>query len=160
MGGTVQVTAEWALWVMAPGDAGYRLQACSDGAVSPGNYEDILTRYSPGTLDSLPQVTIGCFSDRGREDYLTLAIHESVVRNLDALDRAARRQPETDSPGGGREIMQISYFCVPFRELATGTVSYADLYEGLRGRQLPRERRALILAAARPAAAPDGRGML
>ena len=89
-----------------------------------------------------------------------LVLRESVVRNLDALDRAARRQPETDSPGGGREIMQISYFCVPFRELATGTVSYADLYEGLRGRQLPRERRALILAAARPAAAPDGRGML
>src|SRR6266487_482235 len=118
-GKPVRVTAEWALWGKEEHDAGYRLLSCSEGALSADNFEHVLTRYSPGTLSSLPQLTVSWLSDKQDRDYLGIAIHE---------------RPE---PGkhdvAGRDFVQTRYFCMPFSQLVTGFVSYSALLGRFQG---------------------------
>lgn len=107
--------AEWALWGKTVSDRGYRLLDCSDGSVSADSFTEVITRYSPGTLDKLPQVTISWFSDQGEGIYLAVAIHY----------RAENGSVDAD----GREIMFTRYFCVPYGDLAAGAVGYQAMYE-------------------------------
>ena len=113
--GTISVIAEWALWGKAVSDRGYRLLDCSDGSVSADSFTEVITRYSPGTLDNLPQVTISWFSDPGERIYLAVAIH----------NRAENGSVDAD----GREIVFTRYFCVPYEDLAAGAVGYQAMYE-------------------------------
>jgi hypothetical protein len=141
---TVTVTAEWALWGKETGDAGYHLLDCSDGPVSRENFDEVLTRYSPGTLVELPQATISWLSDKEQPSYLAIAIH-------DAADRV-------QYDVSGREIVLTRYFCVPFNELAAGAVSYRAMYEKFHRTELPianRHRIKAKLAMAEPSGKAD-----
>ena len=57
----VPVTAEWALWGKEPSDLEYRLLRTGEGAIGHREFEENITRYSPGALHDLPQVTVNGF---------------------------------------------------------------------------------------------------
>lgn len=118
---TVQVTAEWALWGKEPHDVEYRLLRCSNGSFSASNFEELITRYSPGTLDSLPQVAIA-WGASDHEKYLAITIHRAAGPGL--------------HDASGRKVVLTYCFCVPFHELAAGPVSYQAMYEVFRREQL------------------------
>ena len=122
--GTVSVTAQWARWGMDPGQhAGYHLLACSRGRIAPRNFEEILARFSPGSLDTLPQVTVSFV--RGEEAdnrYLGMSIHEAELGGRDRL---------------GQDVTVTRYFCLPYQEAASGAPSYLAMYEALRDVRAP-----------------------
>jgi hypothetical protein len=143
--GGAPVTAEWALWGKETHDVGYHLLDCSNGTVSRENFDQVLTRYSPGRLESLPQVTVSWFVDsKSRTDYLAIAIHGAV-----SPDGASAEL------GSDQAIVLTSYFCVPFGQVAEGAVSYSAMYEGFRAVRLPVGSRRLITADL-PAGGPGG----
>ena len=109
----VAVTAEWALWGKGARDAEYRLLACSDGQVGETDFIDQITRFSPGSAETWPQVTVSGFLLDQAADYVALAIHDTVDRRHDAA---------------GREIVYTRYFCVPYMELCAGRAGYQDMY--------------------------------
>lgn len=138
---TVSVAAEWARWGMDPSKrGGYHLLASSEGRISPGNFEEILSRFSPGSLYDLPQVTISYVPGDGNR-YLGLAIHEAEASGADRL---------------GRDVMVTRYFCVPYEPAAATAVSYPGLYEALRRIQPPEDNRSVVSAglAGGPATPP------
>jgi hypothetical protein len=112
--GLIPVTAQWALWGKEAHDAGYRLLECSDGAVRGEAFVEVLTRYSPGTLDRLPQVTVSWLPDPAQRNYVAIAVHDTENGRYDA---------------GGRPIVFTRYFCVPHEEVAAGAVSYYAMYQ-------------------------------
>ena len=130
---TVPVTAEWALWGKERSDAGYRVLDCSNGTISAENFDEVLTRYSPGTLEFLPQVTISWVAGKEDRHYTALAIH----------DRSERARYDAS----GRAVVMTSYFCVPYSELAVGAVSYYSMYDYFRGVALPVAHRASLQAS-------------
>ena len=145
---TVPITAEWALWGKERSDAGYRVLACSDGTIGIENFDEVLTRYSPGTLEFLPQVTISWVADKENRHYVAIAIHDRADRALYDVS--------------GRAVVMTSYFCVPYNELAAGAVSYYAMYDHFRAATLPVAHRARIQAAlpvAGAAGRPDGFAM-
>jgi hypothetical protein len=125
------VRAEWALWGKQPSDPEYGVLRCSRGAFGPGDFHKVITRYTPGTKDALPQYTV-CWipGEDGREGHLGVAIHELA-------------DPDPERSGGrvraarGREIEYIRFFCVRYGEMAGQQVGYAELVESVRGYQLP-----------------------
>jgi hypothetical protein len=126
---TVSLVAEWARWGMDPGKRlGYHLLACSEGKISPRNFEEILDRFSPGSLYDLPQVTISYVPGDGSR-YLGLAIHEAEASGADRL---------------GRDVMVTRYFCVPYESAAAAAVSYTGLYEALKEIQPPEAGRSVV----------------
>jgi hypothetical protein len=141
----VQVTAEWALWGKEPRDVEYRLLRSSSGPFSARNFEELITRYSPGTLDALPQVSIA-WGTSSRDTYLAMIIHR------------APRQGLYDA--SGRKVVLTYCFCVPFRELAAGPVSYRAMYDAFRQQQLPAADEAGIKVSLPVMSLPDqDRGM-
>jgi hypothetical protein len=123
--GTISVTAEWARRGKTPDDSEYRLLACSDGKLSSQNFEDAIGRYLPGTLETLPQVSVSYLAraDQPGGSYLALAIHEFAEGGQ--FDVA------------GRAVAFIRYFCVPYEQLAADAVSYRAMYEAFRTLPLP-----------------------
>ena len=85
------------------------------------------TRCSPATRlarwRNCPRRRSAGWSDKEQPSYLGIAIH----------DAAERVQYESS----GREIVLTSYFCVPFNELAAGSVSYHAMYQKFRRCGLP-----------------------
>ena len=77
-----------------PSDRGYRLLDCSDGSVSADSFTEVITRYSPGTLDKLPQVTISWFSDQGEQNYC-----QSYPYNREKMDLSTPMAAKLCSPG-------------------------------------------------------------
>lgn len=145
---TVPITAEWALWGKERSDAGYRVIACSDGTIGVENFDEVLTRYSPGTLEFLPQVTISWVADKENRHYVAVAIHDRADRAL--------------YDASGRAVVMTSYFCVPYNDLAAGAVSYYAMYDHFRSVGLPVAHRARIQATlplAGAAERPDGFAM-
>lgn len=121
---TVLVTADWAQHGKTPNDRGYRLLNWSDGTVGRQNFEEALTRYSPGTLDDLPQVTVSYLPAQQRDlNYLAIAIHHFPEDDRYDVD--------------GRKIVFTNYFCMPYRQLAAAAVSYQAMYETFRAIRLP-----------------------
>jgi hypothetical protein len=113
----VSVTMEWALWGQTATQPGYRVLDFSDGVMRRENFDEMVTRYSPGTLENLPQVTIGWSRERRPDgDQVALAIHEQIAL----------------SDGGGDHSVLARLFCAPFRQLAAGLVGYLPMYEELR----------------------------
>jgi hypothetical protein len=127
----IHVSAEWALQGKEEQDPGYRLLACSDGPLNGENFDQALGRYSPGTLQYLPQVTVSWLQGKTRDDDAA-----GMVRNYVGL--AIHQRPDRDIVDfGGRQFVQTSYFCVPFTEMAVGTTSYFALYDAFRQHKLP-----------------------
>lgn len=136
---TIPVAAEWALWGKQSIDRGYHLLGHSNGSLGASTFNEVLTRYSPGTLERLPQVTVSWLSHREERNYLGIAIH----------DRAAEGQYDAD----GREIVFTRYYCVPYEDLAVGSISYHAMYAKFNNFALPIPDRTLIkteIAAPRP----------
>jgi hypothetical protein len=121
-GSSVLVTAEWALWGLDPKEhVGYHMLACSTGKLTRQNFEQILDRFSPGRLDTLPQVTMNYVLVRDGSRYLGMAVYEA--------------------PPGAAERSTLAvttrYFCFPYEEVAAGAVSYRAMYEAIRGIEIP-----------------------
>jgi hypothetical protein len=110
---SVEITAEWALWGKESRDAGYRLLECSAGPADADLFTTVITRYSPGTLETLPQVTVSWLRHDGMGRCVGLAIHDTEAGRYDVA---------------GRTIMFTRYFCVPYEEMARSAVSYEELY--------------------------------
>jgi hypothetical protein len=128
---TTPVTAEWALWGKGPHDTEYRLLECSDGPVGAGAFTEAITRYSPGTLDRLPQVTVNWLPWQGQH-YVGMGIHDTGHGRYDP---------------GGRKIVFTRYFCVPYDNLRAGAVSYQAMYDAFDLFRLDDGQRAPIRAA-------------
>jgi hypothetical protein len=126
----VQVPAEWALWGKEPHDVEYRLLRHSEGALGANQFDEVITRYAPGTLEDLPQVTIAWLATNQTRSYLVAARHRTPDHRL--------------YDASGRQVVLTDCFCIPFEELAAKNVSYQELYEGLRKTPLPAAGRAGI----------------
>jgi hypothetical protein len=114
--GSTVMAVEWALHGMRPSEkAGYHLLACSNGRLSSKNFMEIIDRFTPGTLDSLPQVTVSYVASGS--GYVGLAIHEAEEGGAGRL---------------GNRVTHTRYFCLPYDQLAAGAVSYLSLYDALR----------------------------
>ena len=135
---TIRVTAQWALWGKEELDLGYHLLGWSEGTISPENFTQLLTRYSPGTLESLPQVTISWLpASSGRVRFMGIAIHDTDRRYAAARLPARSRAGPASSYVPDRDAELTSYFCLPFTHLAAGAVSYRAMFAGLRAIRLP-----------------------
>jgi hypothetical protein len=122
----VWVTAEWALYGKTGSDTGAHLLSCSSGPLGPDNFGDALTRYHVGTGVPLPQVAISWLSDKEKRSdlsYIAIAIYD--------------KPQDAQYDAVGREIVQTSYFCIPYHEAAAGAVSYRTMYEQFRKFPLP-----------------------
>jgi len=118
----IAVPVQWAWQGKAPDDRGYRLLACSTGNISAGNFEEILDRFAPGTLDKLPQVTVSYVPGGDSAEYLSIAFHEEAAGGLDRL---------------GRDVTFTRFFCVPYSQVAPGAVSYLAMYQAFERIRLP-----------------------
>jgi len=133
-GYSVEIAAQWALHGKQSSDAGYRLLSSSKSVLSPDNFSYILERYSPGTIERLPQLTVNWFEDKNPRhghhakyeqpaNYVGIAIHDRPAAGI--VD------------AGGREIVETRYFCADYDTLAGSTISYSSMYEGFRTIKLP-----------------------
>jgi hypothetical protein len=149
---SVMVTAEWALWGKKAGDIGYHQLDCSAGKISSENFDQVITRYSPGTPESLPQVTISWLSDKSQVNYLAIAIHDRVHPAGRPSPRPGAAEP-APFDAHGRETVRTSYYCVPFADVAEHGVSYQVMYDAFRAEPLPRDLREPVTV--KLAAGPD-----
>jgi hypothetical protein len=123
---TLPVTVEWARLGKGKQDPGYRVLECSNGALDEKNFKELLTRYSPGTLElaDLPQVTISWSKgQRQGQHYVGIAKHY--------------RQESGEGDASGRWVMLTNYFCVPFKTMLDGSVSYLAMHDKLANIVLP-----------------------
>jgi hypothetical protein len=122
---TITVPVEWALQGKTLGRAGARVLACSSGKLSRENFTELIGRFSLGTPDELPQVSVSYLtSGTGptRRYYFGMAIHKWA--------------PDVQTNGGellerdddNRPVAVTTYFCVPYRDLADAGVSYQAMY--------------------------------
>jgi hypothetical protein len=121
-GEQLQVPVEWAWRGKGPGDSGYRVLSSSTGTIGGENFHDILERYSPGTLEILPQVTVNSVTPESGGSYIGMAIYEPTAGGVDRF---------------GRDVAFTRYFCVPYEALAPGATTYLAMYETLRNIRLP-----------------------
>jgi hypothetical protein len=128
-GEPVTVSVQWAWHGKAPDHEGYRILACSSGGLSMRNFEEALSRFSPGMLDVLPQVSVSYLRPARQDDrsYLALAIHDA------AHGDAERARFD----GSGREITHTSYFCAPFAPLADAAIGYQAMHQAFAAVRLP-----------------------
>jgi hypothetical protein len=125
------VVAEWALWGKGPRDLEYSVLRCSEGTFSASDFHAVITRYTPGTKETLPQYTVCWIPDEnGREGYLAVAIHELA-------DPDSRRSGGRARSAHGREIEYIRLFCVSYSEMAKNQLGYTELIESVGDCQLP-----------------------
>ncbi|MEV7010007.1 hypothetical protein [Streptosporangium sp. NPDC051022] len=115
-GTRARMTAEWAVWGKKPEDRDYTVQSCSGGVLTPETVTAIMDRFSAGTPNTLPEVTISWF---GRDDLAHVGL--AVQEWSDRQDRV------------GRRIAVTRYFCVPYARLAEHPVSYEALFHAFEG---------------------------
>lgn len=135
MADLISVEAEWALHGKRLDRQGYRVLARSTGELSAQNFEEAISRFSPGTPGELPQVTVSYLQEAtktGGSYYLALTTHQ-YADQLYGDDEQLRYDDD------GRRIMVSSYLCVPYHQLAAGSVSYQSMYRALDGNPLPLE---------------------
>ena len=131
----ISVEAEWALHGKRLDRQGYRVLARSTGELSAQNFEEAISRFSPGTPGQLPQVTVSYLQDSTRPGgsyYLALTTHQYA-------DQLYDDDEQLKYDDDGRRIMVSSYFCAPYQRLATGSVSYQAMYRALDRNPLPLE---------------------
>lgn len=124
----VVVEAQWALQGKGADSAGYRVLACSTGELSWSNFADAIGRFSTGTPETLPQVTLSYLRPtRPGGDYLSLGVHD-----------LARPGPEWSGRDlHGRLTVFTSYFCIPYEPLAKAAIGYQDIYAAVGSVRLP-----------------------
>jgi hypothetical protein len=126
---SLTLQAQWALWGKAATDTEYRVLGCSKGTFDASHFASLIARYSPGTLDTVPQTTVSWVRDNSDSVSLAIAMHETVNPHRPG------RLPATDA--AGRPIVYVRYFAIAYDDLAEHEVGYRELAEGLRGCQLP-----------------------
>ena len=121
-GQSFSVPVEWAWRGKMQVDAGYRILSCSTGMLSEKNFNEIFDRFSPGTLEALPQVTVSYVLAESGRRYLGMAFYEPAIGGFDRF---------------GRDVTFTRYFCLPYQEVAAGAVSYLGMFDALKDRRLP-----------------------
>jgi hypothetical protein len=117
------IPVQWAWRGKELNDAGYRILSCSTGDFNAKNFDDILDRFSPGTLEDPSQVAVSYVLLGDGTRHLGMAIYEpATVGGVDHF---------------GRDIQFARYFCVPYEDVAPGGLSYLDMYSALQNRVLP-----------------------
>jgi hypothetical protein len=126
--GTIPVSAQWALQGKQPDGEDYRILACSTGDLDRANFEDALSRFQLGELNTLPQVSVSWARLRVQQSlsYLALAIHWYATEGQRLADGVSQRDNQ------GRPTAYTSYFCLPYKRLADAAIGYRDMYEALR----------------------------
>jgi hypothetical protein len=128
------IAAEWALWGKEAHETGAHVLRCSSGPLRAKDFAEIITRYSPGDLDVLPQYTISWIPDARREpEYVALGIHEFAPADPARSDGRIRRD------AAGRAIVFVRLFCVRYADLAEVSASYQDLFQAAGQVPLPRD---------------------
>lgn len=119
--------AQWALEGKQPDGEDYRILACSTGDLTRAHFADALSRFQPGELRDLPQVSVS-YARHGAEpglSYLALAIHWYATEGQRYASGVSHRDNQ------GRPTAYTSYFCLPYRRLAEAAVSYRAIHEAL-----------------------------
>jgi hypothetical protein len=122
----VTLSVQWALHGKTPGDTqASRVLSWSTGDISKENFADAIGRFSTGTLEVLPQVTINWMVLKYRAEpgqparapvtYLALAINEETD------ERDATRQ----------KITLTRYFAMPYAEMSARAISYRAIYDAV-----------------------------
>ena len=125
---TIAVSAQWALEGKQPDGEDYRILACSTGDLTRENFADALSRFQPGELSDLPQVSVS-YARHGTQpglSYLALAIHWYATEGQRHADGVSQRDNQ------GRPTAYTSYFCLPYRLLADTAIGYLAMWEALR----------------------------
>jgi hypothetical protein len=125
---TIPVDVEWALQGKTLGRAGARVLACSNDKLSMENFTELLGRFSLGTPDRLPQVSVSYLtSGTGPERvyYLGMAIHKW------ASDMQTDGGELLERDDDKRPVAVTTYFCAPYQPLAAAAVSYQAMYTEL-----------------------------
>jgi hypothetical protein len=125
---SVTVEAQWALYGKTAGRERFGVLACSDLSLSSANFTEAIERFSPGTLEAPPQVTVSYAVPAGQdgESYVAIAVHNYIKSG---------QHGSTDDLG--RPVAFTSYYCVPYQPLAEASVGYYDIYEALCAQSLP-----------------------
>ena len=127
------IAAQWALWGKEAYETGAHVLRCSTGPLRTKDFAEIITRYSPGDLDVLPQYTFSWIPDANREpEYVALGIHEFAPTD------SARADGRSQRDAAGRAIVFVRLFCVRYADLAKVSVGYQDLIQAAEQVQLPR----------------------
>ena len=113
-GHSVTVDAQWALYGRTADRTGNSVLTRSELNLSTANFAEAIERFSPGTPEELPQVTVSYASQSGGS-YVALAIHNYIKSG---------QYGGTDNLG--RQIPFTSYFCMPYEPLAEASVGYYD----------------------------------
>jgi hypothetical protein len=122
---TVTVTVEWALRGKTDRN-GEDILGSSTGNLNRKNFEEAIGRFTLGAPEQrqLPQISVSyVHADGPISNYLALAIH----------DYEAAPGPT----GFGRLTQVTRYFCVPYRQLAEGAITYQAMYEAFSPIKLP-----------------------
>lgn len=86
------LTVQWALHGKRPGDTeANRVLVCSYGDISRENFAEAITRFNPGTLDELPQVTVSWLVRRHPEQAGTPPSASSGTLAARRLRHSSRR---------------------------------------------------------------------
>ena len=106
------IAAQWALWGKEAHETGAHVLRCSTGPLRTKDFAEIITRYTPGDLDVLPQYTISWIPDANREpEYVALGIHEFASTD------PARSDGRSHRDAAGRAIVFVRLFCVRYAGL-------------------------------------------
>ncbi len=140
------IAAEWALWGKEANETSYHVLRCSKEGLREKDFSEIITRYSPGELDSLPQYTVSWIPGADREpEYIALGVHELAPPD----PRQAGGRSHRDA--AGRPIVFVRLFCLRYAQLAElvltyqdQALGYRDLIEAVSGLQLPAGRTELV----------------
>jgi hypothetical protein len=132
----VTIRAGWALWGKEPGTrTDYAVLACSPEPFSRAEFGTIITRFAAGTPDTraggpaeLPWVTVSW-----------VGVDASLQVGIGITDKTGQVD------GVGRPIIQTSYCCVPYRELAANGITYTALYDAVERAPLPPENGAPVV---------------
>lgn len=132
----ISVDVQWALQGKTLGRQGYRVLACSAGNLTMANFEEAIGRFSLGTPEGLPQVTISYLTAGSAPErlyYIALAIHKL------ASEAKTDGGQLTERDDDGRAVVVTNYCCVPYQPLAERTVPYRAMYEAFEATPLHTE---------------------
>jgi hypothetical protein len=127
------VDVEWALQGKTLGRAGARVLACSSGSLSMDNFTELIGRFSLGTPDDLPQVSVSYLTygtAPSRTHYLGMAIHDWAANVRTDGEKLLERDDDN------RPVVATTYFCLPYQPLEDqaskdAAISYQDMYHQL-----------------------------
>jgi hypothetical protein len=130
--GPPAIVAEWALWGKEAQETGYHVLRCSNGPLRAQDFSEVITRYSPGELEGLPEYTVSWIPGANREpEYVAMGIHELAPADPQRADGRSRRDAV------GREIVFVRLFCMRYADLAELSPSYQDLVQAADQVQFP-----------------------